>query len=90
MTCKDCVHYEVCKYFEENYDIELYEDQAFECLKFKPKFNFVEVVRCKDCKYYNTNGCADGFGWCEEVDCGKMDYFYCSYAEKALKERESE
>ena len=50
----------------------------------------VEVVRCKDCKYYNIANCADGFGWCEEMDCGKTDYFYCSFAEKALKERKSE
>lgn len=54
-----------------------------------PTANVAEVVRCKDCKSYNTNSCADGFGWCEEMDCGKMDNFYCSYGEKALKERES-
>lgn len=51
-TCKDCIHYLVCDYWEkeaypndcENYDKAL-------CKFFKNKADFVEVVRCKDCKY---------------------------------------
>ena len=40
MTCKDCVHYEVC-YLIEHYgaDIEGVED----CIHFKPKSRFVEL-----------------------------------------------
>lgn len=39
----------------------------------------VPVVRCKDCKYYNTTGCGAGFGWCEDtvVNTGVFDNFYC-------------
>lgn len=52
MTCKDdCIHYNVC-----NYHID--EETPFEvteCNNFKNKADFVEVVRCKDCKYYNPN-----------------------------------
>ena len=44
MTCKDCVHRNVCK----AYDPE--EPECF-CNHFKNKADFVEVVRCKDCKH---------------------------------------
>lgn len=55
----------------------------------QPTADVVEVVRCKDCKNYNTNSCDYGFGWCERMDCGTMDNWYCSYGEKALKEGEN-
>lgn len=42
----------------------------------------VAVVRCKDCKHYNTSSCADGFGWCEKINRGEMDEHYCSYGER--------
>ena len=50
MTCKDCVHYEVCK----EHLIECAEYGEAErilnpCAKFKNKTDFVEVVKCKDC-----------------------------------------
>ncbi len=47
MTCKDCVHEEIC-------DIPIITDgrkNASNCKKFKNKADFVEVVRCKKCKY---------------------------------------
>ena len=25
----------------------------------------VDLVHCKECRHYNTGGCAAGFGWCE-------------------------
>ena len=31
------------------------------------------VVRCKDCKHYDTIGCSKGFGWCENMDRGTSD-----------------
>ena len=45
-----------------------------------PAADVVEVVRCKDCAYYNTTGCAVGFGWCEEptVSNGVDDNYYCA------------
>ena len=45
-----------------------------------PPVDAVEVVRCRDCVYYNTAGCADGFGWCEDsvVNTGTTDDFYCA------------
>lgn len=47
-----------------------------------PAADVVEVVRCKDCKQYNSNGCADGFGWCEELNRGMTDEKFCSYGER--------
>lgn len=50
MTCKDCVHCEVCG---------LKADVA--CEKFKDKSTFVQIVLCKDCGKRYTKGCP---GWC--------------------------
>ena len=52
-TCKDCIHFEVCK----DYLIECAvhgesERMNVPCDKFKNKADFVEVVRCKDCKRF--------------------------------------
>ena len=52
MTCKDCFYYEdMCK----EHLIECAEHGEAErilnpCSKFKNKADFVEVVRCKDCR----------------------------------------
>lgn len=54
MTCKDCVHYEVCKDdFESGYLFEDNNGNYFtdDCDNFKNKADFVEVVRCGRCKY---------------------------------------
>ena len=47
--CKDCICYESCKDWAEQY-----EDKEFpyrECHFFKSKADVEEVVRCKDCQY---------------------------------------
>ena len=44
VTCKDCVHFVVCKYWHERQDVPV-------CRKFMPVANTVVVVRCKDCLY---------------------------------------
>lgn len=47
MTCKDCIHSEICL---EQYS-QLNPDMMFnECKKSKNKADFVEVVMCKDCR----------------------------------------
>ncbi len=42
MTCKECVHYEVCKFIGNLY----YEDEK--CHRFKPKSRFVELPNASD------------------------------------------
>ena len=44
------------------------------------------IVRCKDCKHYNTIGCSKGFGWCENIDRGTSDNFYCANGKQLNKE----
>lgn len=44
--------------------------------------NAVPVVRCGECKHYNTTGCSKGFGWCESMDRGVSDDFYCANGAK--------
>ena len=48
----------------------------------QPVADAVEVVRCKDCKYYNVNNCVDSFGRCLVNDRVKMDNEFCSYGEQ--------
>ncbi len=44
MTCKDCIHINVCRAYEP-------EDAECICNHFKNKADFVEVVRCGKCKH---------------------------------------
>ena len=44
-----------------------------------------ELVRCKDCKHYNTDGCDDSFGWCEMLDAGMSDNWFCFLGEVQVK-----
>lgn len=52
MTCKDCLYYEVCPL-----GLAI-KGKTGTCLKFKNKADFVEVVRCKDCKFRYTSTCS--------------------------------
>lgn len=91
MTCKDCVHYEVCP-------LGLVANGSTgTCLKFKNKADFVEVVRCKDCEYfipdkylnhtkYPNDLEADGL--CDNIDKYTDENRYCSSAKR--KESDSQ
>lgn len=50
MTCYDCIHNGVCYLQEVTNDIEE-QLKEFGCENYKSTTNFVEVVRCEDCKY---------------------------------------
>jgi hypothetical protein len=56
--------------------------RAINAVKDAPEIDAVLVVRCKDCKQYNTIGCSKGFGWCESMDRGVSDDFYCANGAK--------
>lgn len=51
--CKECLSEQVCRY---NDGINLCCKEDYECKNFKNKADFVEVVRCKDCKHYGDAG----------------------------------
>ena len=57
-------------------------DWIYMLLNEQPTIDAVPVVRCKDCKHYNTIGCSKGFGWCENMDMGVSDDFYCANGAK--------
>lgn len=42
-TCKDCIHYDVCKKYNNVFERELSERYCVECQHFKNKANFVEL-----------------------------------------------
>jgi len=46
------------------------------------------IVRCKDCKHYETIGRSKGFGWCESIDRRTSDNFYCANGKQLNKESE--
>ncbi|HHU84213.1 MAG TPA: hypothetical protein GXZ23_03465 [Clostridiales bacterium] len=56
----------------------------------QPEIDAKPVVRCKDCKHYNTVGCSQGFGWCENIDRGTSDNFYCANGKQLNKESEDD
>ena len=93
MSCKDCIHYDVCLIVEisANKDEEDYYTE-FGCDDFKNKADFVEVkCRCKDCKYYRFRSL---FGkvrmWCDKHTYDEDEPIYvkpddfCSYGERKL------
>lgn len=78
MTCKDCIYYEVCPL-----GLAIKAKTGI-CLKFKNKADFVQVVRCKDCKFRKTNDCAMYY----ECDCGSQEDWennndFCSYGQRS-------
>ena len=72
MTCKDCIHEEIC-------DIPIITDgrkNASNCKKFKNKADFVEVVRCEKCTYGDVSVHSRTKDGQEEVAC------YCNLKNK--------
>lgn len=50
-----------------------------------PTIDAAPVVRCKECGHYDTTGYPalnPGTGWCDKMDRGVHDDFYCSYGER--------
>lgn len=66
MTCKDCVHGHVCVHAKElGYD-KSEKPIEIKCDDFENKSDFVNVVRCKDCKH------------CEKIiDQFDNDWYFC-------------
>lgn len=44
--------------------------------------DMVSVVRCKECRYWNTKGCRDGVGECEWAYYMTKPDDFCSYGER--------
>ena len=42
----------------------------------------IDLVRCKECRYWNTKGCRDGVGECEWAYYMTKPNDFCSYGER--------
>ena len=100
MMCKDCLHRDgCCNFVPIEGTIEEKAEYLYECLKkpckdFKNKDDFVEVVRCKDCKYYIPDADVDhsefpnyldADGFCDNMLKYTDKMCYCSYGKKERK-----
>lgn len=76
--CKDCLHEKVCKFADEKVSIATtVKETVHDCKDFKNKADFVEVVRCKDCKHQEQ---------CSEfimISGRDKDLVFCSYGERS-------
>ena len=47
-----------------------------------------EIIRCKDCKWWNTAYLPDGCGWCEKsgMNKGTVDDWFCADGERKSDE----
>lgn len=84
-TCKECIHEIVCDALIKTglpwADGE-YPAEAF-CMAFKGKNDLVEVVRCKDCRYWQDNNGGyphEECRWGKEETPDEDDF--CSYGER--------
>ena len=59
---------------------------VLQAIEESPTIDAVSVVRCKDCMHYNTINCSKGFGWCENIDRGTGDNFYCANGKQLKRE----
>lgn len=75
MTCKDCVHYAVC---EDAREFDNYEVYDIICDHSKNKADFVEVIRCKNYAYANSDGTIFRYG----VGRSTKPDGYCSNGER--------
>ena len=76
--CKDCVHFDMCKKYGKFFGLPM-DDGV--CLHFRDSTNFEEVIRCKDCRFWDDDGRCDPLknGLTEDYTMG-VDY--CSYGER--------
>ena len=85
MTCKDCIHYPVCS-MSNNLEYICEQSIRDDCEYFMKADNTVEVVRCKDCKYWaNHKGCHpyEHLRKCYRQYCAATsENDYCSLGEK--------
>ena len=82
--------------FEAEIDADPAEIQAIsrgmalyaEHIKALPAADVAPVVRCRDCRYYNTAGCCKGFGWCYRNGAGHgtSEDWYCADGERQEEE----
>ena len=83
-SCLDCIHYTICIAKNPLVKIEY-------CYQFKNKADFVEVVRCKDCKYgdvscyaLSKDGKKQNANICSLIKKRTSVDYYCPCGERAV------
>ena len=81
---KKALEEQIESYEEIDWETGAYHDVIVNFIGEAPTIDAVPVVRCKDCRFYNTTGCQTGFGWCESpvVSTGVYDEWYCADGER--------
>lgn len=83
MTCNNCLYTALCNAYRNLY-LEDKENAEKECPSFKNNLNFVEVVRCRNCKHHHSeqepcHGRTEHF--CSKLNIQVFADFYCGYGE---------
>ena len=81
MTCKDCIHYDMCDFWVVEENINIPCETVYNKNRFLDKSKFVEVVRCKDCKHWlkDVVGCTEFVGYCERANWTVGATGFCVY-----------
>ncbi len=79
-NCEKCIHEELCD--QPGRQLWGHLTKETDCSDFKDRQNYVEVVRCKDCKHMVTtpNGLRLCSVWCDINGMG--DEGFCNYGER--------
>lgn len=89
MTCKECIHEKVCDaliksgcpYLDEEIPADVF------CMEFRNTADVSEVVRCKDCVWWEARTFGSTIGRCENPRNGLVSEYsedddFCSYGER--------
>lgn len=88
--CKNCIKADVCKIVKE-FEKEPVDEMYIEgCDYFKDCTRYVEVVRCKDCKWLNKTKmiCMNKNNRVFNTGRTVYSYNFCNYGAKMDKERQ--
>jgi hypothetical protein len=82
-TIEEAIKYLEGMIFTQDFHPSTLRSKAVNTMAIKALREQAERVLCAKCKHYNKTGCSAGFGWCESMDKGTNDDFYCSLAERS-------
>ena len=80
MTCKDCIHNEVCHIREIHNNIEE-QIKELGCMDFIARADVKKVVRCENCKNYELMK-SNKYHFCNEFGGDVTEKDFCSRAQK--------
>ena len=82
----DAVKVMACEMYAEaqsqGYDVDGIEDFMPEAKAWLNDAPSIDIVRCQDCKYWNTDGCREGVGECTWAYYMTKPDDFCSYGER--------